>query len=90
MSRQLAVQGLGVSYQLPPGSALGARMAAADKPGEHLWVVGALWAAADPERPGPALLDAENLLEFAGPGCFKCEREYSRKLAKMPCTGSLG
>jgi hypothetical protein len=63
-------------------------MSRADRPGEHLWTLMAVWAVSDPERP-QMMLDAENIIEIAGPGCFKCEREYSRKLAKRACTGSV-
>jgi hypothetical protein len=33
------------------------------------------------------LMDAENLIMMAGPGCFKCEQPYSRRLARRPCRG---
>ena len=90
---QGAVSGAGVRYQPPPRTTTAARMAAADKPGEHLWVMTAAWLIADPASardPGtPKLMDAENLVLFAGPGCFKCEREYSAKMAKRRCLGRL-
>ena len=86
-----AARDTGVRVGVPPHRVLERRLKAADRPGEHLWVVTAAWACPDPERPyeETVLLDAETLIGLAGPGCFKCEREYSRKLAKMPCRGSV-
>jgi hypothetical protein len=85
------VTGQGVGYAPPTSATLDKRLRAADQPGKHLWLVTAGWALADPERPYESTqqLDAENLVILAGPGCYKCEREYSRKLARLPCTGSL-
>lgn len=83
-----AVRGLGIKYLVPPRPKLDVRVANADRPGEHMWILTAAWAVSDPERP-EMVLDAENILEIAGPGCFKCELEYSRKLARRPCTGSM-
>jgi hypothetical protein len=88
MSRLIEVRGAGSSYAMPSPSVLDARMTAAARPGEHLWVIAAVWQVADPERTGPGLLDAENLLVITGPGCFKCEKQYSRKLARQRCAGS--
>lgn len=70
---------------------LAAHLDRLDKPGEHIWVMTAAWAVSDPQAlatSGPVLLDAENLVGFAGPGCYKCEREWSRKVAAQPCNGS--
>ena len=60
-------------------------VADADEPGRHLWVIVGAIAVPDPERPLADLIGAD----VVGPGCFKCERQYSRKLARRPCTGSL-
>lgn len=85
------ITGTGTDYELPPKRTLDARVARADRPGEHLWLMTAAWKLDDPERSmrEPQHLDAENLLIVAGPGCYKCEREYSRKLARQPCRGSV-
>jgi hypothetical protein len=80
-------------YQPPLSSTLEARLTAADKPGQHLWVMTAGWLIADPASAHDPdtikFLDQENLAILAGPGCFKCEREYSGQMAKRPCLGSL-
>ena len=53
----------------------------------------AAWLIADPAsayRPDVIkLMDRENLVTFAGPGCYKCERPWSAKMAKRRCLGSL-
>lgn len=86
------------TYQLPDSQALNRHSEAVDKPGQHVWVVTAAWQVTDPEKAYRAsrtaqfdadnsiLLDRENIIAFAGPGCFKCEREYSPELAGRPCT----
>ncbi len=82
----------GARYVPPTQEILGRRMAAADRPGEHLWIMTAAWRVRDPEsvRDGElSLLDTENIVAFAGTGCFKCERPYSRQMAKRPCPGSV-
>lgn len=61
-----------------------------DRPGEHLWVISAAWRVADPAAlTDGSILDAESLLMVEGPGCFKCERPYSRRLARKPCRGGM-
>jgi hypothetical protein len=82
------VTGTGVKVETPPVAAMERRLADADQPGQHLWLFTIGYLCTDPERP-TAHLDAENVIIVAGPGCLKCEREYSRKLAKMPCRGSV-
>lgn len=88
------VVGAGVRYQPPTRDRLDARLAAADKPGEHMWIMTAAWLMQDPAHandPGtPKFMDAENLVLFVGPGCFKCECRYSAKMAKRRCLGRLG
>lgn len=64
------------------------RLQQLDKPGAHLWVYVAGWAAADP-RARQAQLDAENLISLTGPGCWKCEQPFSNRLAKRPCRGRI-
>jgi hypothetical protein len=79
-----------VQYETPQKELLDKRLAEADKEGEHLWIVTACWKVADPEKHrGEAMhLDRENILQIAGPGCFKCEQPYSRRIAAKPCYGS--
>jgi hypothetical protein len=85
--------GVGVRYQPATPRAMMARLLAADKPGGHVWVMVAAWLMANPasaDNPDAGnLLDAENLVQFQGPGCFKCERPYSPKLAAQRCRGKL-
>ena len=82
------VTGGGVRYEAPAAELLDRRLMAADKPGRHMWVLTAAWLTADPES-GQINMDAENLLSVQGPGCFKCEQPYSRRLARRPCRGSV-
>lgn len=77
-----------------------AALSAADTPGEHLWVMTAAWRISDPAKAYAAtmtpefdadntyLLDGENVIVLAGPGCYKCELVYSPALANRPCTGN--
>lgn len=79
-------------YVPPSRAQLDARLRQADKPGEHLWVMTAGWTITDPAsayRGDVKLMDRNNLVVFAGPGCYKCGREYSSKMAKRPCLGVL-
>lgn len=86
----------GVGHQFRPASqqVLQKRMQNADKPGQHLWMMTAAWAVSDPQgaatgTSGPQILDAENLLSFGGPICFKCEETWTRKRAAQRCPGSI-
>lgn len=60
--------------------------------GDHLWTITGAWRI-DPARwtsPDPTvlpMLDAENLLSIAGPGCFYCEQYYTPLLASRRCKG---
>lgn len=76
-----------VRYEVPQPEVLERRLRAADRPGEHLWAFTAAWLIHDPER-DQFWLDAEGMVAVGGVGCFKCERIYSRKLARMRCPGS--
>jgi hypothetical protein len=78
----------GVQYEAAGPDQLERRIVAADRPGQHLWVCTAAWRVADPESTR-RVLDAENLLTIQGPGCFKCEQPYSRRIAAKPCYGSI-
>ena len=93
MTESFRVTPQGTQYEAPTGAVLDKRLRAADRPGEHLWVVTTAWACPDPERTmiegAQVYLDAESLIMLGGPGCYKCERSYSRRLAKMPCRGSI-
>lgn len=64
-----------------------------DRPGEHLWVISAAWRVADPAgiliSGSEVLMDGESLLMIEGPGCFKCEQPYSRRLARKRCRGGM-
>lgn len=85
--------GTGTHYEPISPDRLEARLKAADKPGEHLWIMTAAWLIGDPATArDPAvvkLMDRENLVQFAGPGCYKCERPYSGQMAKRRCLGTL-
>lgn len=88
------VSGAGIRYRPIPTERMDAKLAAADQPGAHIWVMTAAWMIANPgdarDPAVPKLMDAENLVLFAGPGCLKCERAYSAKMAKRQCLGRLG
>jgi hypothetical protein len=83
----------GTRYEPISRDRLEARLLAADKPGEHIWVMVGAWILADPSTAADPsvikLMDRENLIQFSGPGCFKCEKPYSAKMAKRRCLGSL-
>ena len=74
-------------YEIPTQAVLDARLQAADRPGEHLWIMAATWKVTEPRAiragDGPNFLDRENLMVLVGPGCFKCEREFSNRLARQ-------
>lgn len=56
------------------------------KPGEHQWMVLAMWRVDRPD--GERFdLDTENLMTIEGPGCFVCEQPYSPEMAAEPCPG---
>jgi hypothetical protein len=80
-------------YQPPATQTMEARLLAADRPGEHLWIMTAGWLLGDPASAHRddviKYLDRENLVVLVGPGCFKCERPYSAQLAKRRCLGRL-
>jgi hypothetical protein len=82
-----------VKYLPPSTETLDARLKRLDKPGEHLWVMTGAWHIANPDSAyDPAqikLMDRENLVVFAGPGCFKCEKPYSKAMSKRRCNGNV-
>lgn len=93
-ARHAAAYGAGVRYEPPPRTVRDRRTELADQPGRHLWVMTAAWKISDPaawssSTAEPVTLDSENIVMFAGPGCLKCEQEYSAALAARPCTGSV-
>lgn len=58
--------------------------------GDHLWTVVTAYRVepagfADPTA--TPMLDRENLLSVAGPGCFYCEQPYTPLLASRRCKG---
>lgn len=65
--------------------------------GEHLWIVSAIFKVSQVtietlnrgEDPGAVNLDHENLLTIEGPGCWKCEEKYSKRMSFRRCTGSM-
>ena len=73
---------------IPDPVVFAARLAVLDRPGAHLWVYVAAWAAPDP-RASETILNAENLLSLTGPGCYKCEQPFSNRLARKPCRGEI-
>lgn len=82
-------RGTGIFSDIDPDAyRFGQRLEQLDKPGAHLWVYVAAWAAGDP-RATDALLDNENLVSLTGPGCFKCEQPFSNRLARRPCRGKV-
>jgi hypothetical protein len=87
----VTVTGTGHIYHPPDSRVQLARLNAADKPGQHLWCVTAVWRVPDPRAynsaDGTTLLDMENMLAFGGLGCYKCEEPYNDELAAEPCTG---
>jgi hypothetical protein len=101
--RRRAAQALaeGMAYAHPGVATTERRLNAADKPGQHLWIMAAAWSVADPAKAdemsrtkefdaeNAVFLDAENLVSMAGPGCMKCEQVYSAELARRPCVGSV-
>lgn len=53
--------------------------------GAHLWTVISMYRwAPGTETP---MLDMENLLSVQGPGCYYCEKPYTKLLATRRCTG---
>jgi hypothetical protein len=79
-------------YTIDDPEAEAARIAAArarlDRgPGHHMWVWLGVWYVANP-REMEVNLDRENLINLAGPGCYKCDQPYSNRLAKQPCRGA--
>lgn len=80
-------------YAPPSAEQLDKRMRAADIRGQHLWVMTAGWLIADPASaydPGVIkLMDRENLVIMAGPGCYKCEQPYSPRIARRTCHGKI-
>lgn len=85
---------MAVLARIPGRTVLEARLRASDQPGRHLWVMAAAWRVSDPQAyssgRGEIIMDAESLVCFTGPGCFKCEQPWSRKLQARPCNGVLG
>lgn len=84
--------GAAFKYVPPDQAVRDRRIKAADKPGEHLWIMTAAWLIPDPRAlrdDSLKLLDTENMVAFEGPGCFKCEKPFSNRVARQPCRGSV-
>lgn len=66
-------------------------------PGKHLWVVAVAFKVSDEAvrqmaamlEPESQILDHENVIDVQGPGCYKCEREFTPRLYRRKCTGSM-
>lgn len=66
-------------------------------PGEHLWIATVAYkipddvarAMAEGREPDGVFLDHENVLTTPGIGCYKCEKEFSRRLFFRKCVGSM-
>jgi hypothetical protein len=57
---------------------------------EHLWVVLPMYRV-DPKNltdGETGYLDRENLLTIEGPGCYYCEKPYTKNLLMRRCTGN--
>lgn len=58
--------------------------------GDHLWTVSTMYRV-DPElfadKQHTPMLDHETLLLVVGPGCFYCEKVYSKLIASRRCGG---
>jgi hypothetical protein len=87
------VGGAGVRYVPIGPEQMEQRLRHADAPGKHIWVMVAAWIIGEPASASDPdvikLMDRENLVQFQGPGCFKCEKPYSGQMAKRPCRGRL-
>jgi hypothetical protein len=58
--------------------------------GEHLWIWSVVFRADPVKLADPTstpMLDHENLLSIAGPGCFYCQRSWGGALAGERCPG---
>lgn len=86
----MPVSPTGIKLEAPTPDVLDRRLAAADRPAEHLWTALAVWQV-DPRAwlGGQVMLDTENLLNVQGVGCFKCEQRFSNRVARQPCRGSV-
>ncbi len=66
-------------------------------PGQHLWSFVVAFRMSDEvarqlaheQSPEGVLLDHENILMSPGPGCFKCEEPFNKRLYFRKCTGTM-
>lgn len=62
--------------------------------GKHLWTILAMYRINDPsvmrDPEGQVLMDRESLLTIEGPGCFKCEKEWTPDVERRWCQGTMG
>lgn len=66
-------------------------------PGEHLWMFSVAFRMSDEtarvlaegKQPETIIFDHENVLTAPGPGCYKCEEPFTRRLYFRKCTGSM-
>jgi len=85
-------RGTGIIVAAPGPDTARNRRDNADRPGAHVWVMLGAWQIPDPSAITSRetfTLDHENLINLSGPGCYKCEQEYSPELAASPCTGNI-
>jgi hypothetical protein len=59
--------------------------------GKHLWTMVAMFRIIDPAKAvaDGVHMDMENLLTIEGPGCFKCEKNFSPDEARRFCQGVM-
>jgi hypothetical protein len=57
--------------------------------GKHLWTIHSVFHVANPGSTETQHMDSENLLAVIGPGCFKCEKQYTPEIDAKPCRGSM-
>lgn len=90
--RVLPPRGTGIITQAPSPKAARSRLENSDQPGAHVWVMVGAWRIPDPAAITSLqtfTLDHENMINLSGPGCFKCEQEYTPALAAAPCSGDI-
>lgn len=79
-------QGLGHEYEVTADRVAKMDPLAGVAPGEHLWIMTCAFRVHPPVKP-MALMDTENLINVAGPGCLVCEQVWTVELGALPCPG---
>ncbi len=57
------------------------------EPGEHLWMLMAMYRVEAPHPNAEYQMDTENLVTIDGPGCYVCERMWTEAIGARPCPG---